>query len=454
MKHSTISLALLCLLATPITALAGVSKEEAAQLGSSLTPLGGERAGNKDGTIPEWTGGFTTVPAGYKSGAKNADPFAGDKVLFSITAKNAAQYADKLSDGQLAMLKKYPDTYRIDVYPTRRTAVAAQWIYDRTKLNAVSGKIVEGPNNPYPADVYGGVPFPIPKSGLEVIWNHLMHPQADAFKQRFSNWLTTAEGSRVLTAESINENQNAYYFKGVNPGDWNGTYRQIAQYQVAPAMRAGEGIVGFIQADDTKSGTWVYLTGQRRVRKLPVASGDTPAASTSGVMNYDDLSVFFTHPGNYDWKLVGKKEMFIPYNNNRFYQPARDQDVMSERHLHPDHVRWELHRVWVVDTVLKAGKRNTARRGRYYIDEDSWIAVLGDRWDGHDQLWKSMWQLPSVYPEYPIVDSNVFGFYDLISGAWFANGLMNGPDSINLERVPRRPDAFYTPDALVSRQLR
>ena len=51
-----------------------------------LTPLGGERAGNAEGTIPEWTGGITEPPAGYTVGEHHRDPFAGDRPLFVIDA--------------------------------------------------------------------------------------------------------------------------------------------------------------------------------------------------------------------------------------------------------------------------------------------------------------------------------------------------------------------------------
>ena len=49
------------------SAVAAVSPDEAAQLGKTLTPTGAEKAGNKDGTIPEWTGGLTTPPAGLQA---------------------------------------------------------------------------------------------------------------------------------------------------------------------------------------------------------------------------------------------------------------------------------------------------------------------------------------------------------------------------------------------------
>lgn len=104
-------------------AQAAVSPQEAEALKGKLTPMGAERAANADGSIPAWTGGFTQVPAGFQNGHRNVDPFAADKPLFSITASNMQQYADKLADGVKQLFKDNPQTFRIDVYQTRRTAL-------------------------------------------------------------------------------------------------------------------------------------------------------------------------------------------------------------------------------------------------------------------------------------------------------------------------------------------
>ena len=158
------------------SALAQLSPQDAAKLGTSLTPLGGEKAGNADGSIPAWDGGLTKAPAGWKPGTHYADPFAGEKPLFTIDGKNAAQYAAKLSEGHKAMLKAYP-TFRMPVYPAHRTGAAPQRIYDATKKVATTAKLAEGGNGVTGA--VGGIPFPIPKSGIEVIWNHLLRYRAE-----------------------------------------------------------------------------------------------------------------------------------------------------------------------------------------------------------------------------------------------------------------------------------
>ena len=156
-KTTLRGLMLAAALSASLSAMAATA-EEAARLKTDLTPLGAEKVGSKDGTIPAWTGGMTKAIPGDKAGGRRGDPFKDEKPLFSITAKNADQHADKLTDGTKAMLKKYPESFRVDVYKTHRTAAAPQWVYDNTARNAVNGKLVNG----VPKGVYGGIPFPVP----------------------------------------------------------------------------------------------------------------------------------------------------------------------------------------------------------------------------------------------------------------------------------------------------
>lgn len=428
---------------------AAVSADEAAQLKTTLTPLGAEKAGNKDGTIPAWTGGLATPMAGFKNGGRrDQDPFAAEKPLYSVSARNMEQYADKLTDGAKAMLKKFP-SYRIDVYPTHRTAAAPQWVYDYTAKNAVRAKLNE---KRFPVDAYGGVPFPIPKSGAEVMWNHLLRWRGDSWYLDQHGLLVTADGKSVMTVDGQAEQAMPYYYKD-GADKFDGEYWMIRLVDVGPPIRAGEAILGRLNLDPDKDQNWVYLAGQRRTRKLPNACCDTPTPATAGVMSFDEVEVFTGRLDRFDWKLVGKKEMLIPYNTNKSLKPAKGTDILGANHLNPDHVRWELHRVWVVEANLRAGQRHLAPKSVYYIDEDSWNAVLGDRWDANGQLWKTMWTLPLMMPDLPGVVAPTFGFYDLVSGAWFANGVMNDKPS-HYKQAQRFPENTFSSDSLTGRGLR
>jgi len=454
MKHHT-QLALAAIASTVIgfssLAAAAVSSADAEKLKTTLTPFGAEKAGNKEGTIPAWTGGYTTPIPGFKNGGKRGDPFAAEKPLFSITSKNMAQYADKLSDGSKALLQKFPETYRLDVYPTHRTAAAPQWVYDNTFKNATQVQLVETPFGPRPKGPLGGMPFPIPKTGEEVIWNHLVSWRGEAFHLDFQSILVTAAGQKVPTTDGMMDMDNTYYNKTADaPRD--DPYYTVRLINAGPPIRAGEAIVGRINSvgDDQ---AWVYLTGQRRVRKLPNPCCDTPSPSSAGVMSFDDIDVFAGRIDRFDWKIIGKKEIYIPYNDNKFLQPDKSDDVLLARHLNPDHVRWELHRVWVVEATLKAGQRHQAAKSVYYIDEDTWGAVLGDRWDANGQLWKSNWQMRMVMPDVPATGGVTFGFYDLLSGVYFVNNFITGKAE-QMKVMPHLPPSIFTPEGLIGESTR
>ncbi len=103
-----------------LSGAAPVAAADFAMLGQSLTPIGAERAGNKEGTIPAWDGGAPAAPAGWTPGTPRPDPYKADKRLFSIDAGNVDQHRDKLPEGQIHLLKNKPG-YRLDVYPSRRS---------------------------------------------------------------------------------------------------------------------------------------------------------------------------------------------------------------------------------------------------------------------------------------------------------------------------------------------
>jgi hypothetical protein len=432
-------------------AMAAVSADEAAKLKTTLTPLGAERVGNAAGTIPAWDGGYTKVDPNYKDGGKRSDPFANEKPLYTITAQNMGQYADKLSEGIKAMLKKYPDSYHLDVYPTHRTAAAPQWVYDNTFKNATTAKLVQNATGAEPQNAQGGIPFPIPQNGAEAIWNHLTRWRAASWHTDFTQYLVTSDGKPVLTNDSRADYQMPWYLSDGQGKD--GVYWSIRMINDGPPLRAGEAITGRENVDSDRTAVWTYLPGQRRVRRLPNGCCDTPTPATAGVMSFDELYVFTGRIDRFDWKLVGKKEMYIPYNSNKVFTAANPTDLLGAHHLNPASIRWELHRVWVVEATLAPGKRHVMPKSTYYLDEDTWAAVLGERYDAQGQLAKVLWTTPVVLPDLPGVVTVTNGFYDLVSGAWFTGDIFAGKKE-QYRIVPTYKDSVFTGDAMAGEGVR
>ncbi|MNO98444.1 hypothetical protein D3C76_901910 [compost metagenome] len=304
-----------------------------------------------------------------------------------------------------------------------------------------------------PEGAFGGIPFPIPQNGAEAMWNHVLNWRGTSVSMHFRHYLMTADGKQVMTTDGQAIQEMPYYYKEGTPESFAGDYWLFRLLNVGPPLRAGEQIMGRTNINGDLSQAHVYLTGQRRVRKLPNACCDTPTPATAGVMSFDELSVFQGRMDRFNWKLVGKQEMYIPYNTNKVQAAAKPEDLFLPHHMNPDYVRWELHRVWVVEADLAPGKRHQLPKGRYYLDEDTWQAMLGDRWDANGQLAKTLWSLPAVMPDLPAQAQLSSGFYDLTSGAWFIQNVYTGlPEQYGM--VDRYRASEFSPAAMAGAGVR
>ena len=447
-RHTLIALAAAALM--PL-AHAAVSADEAAKLKTTLTPLGAERAGNKDGSIPAWEGGLTKAPAGYKPGEARPDPFAGEKPLLSISAKNMAQHDAKLTDGVKALMKKYPD-FRIDVYPTHRTAAAPQWVYDNTLRNATRAKLVD--NGHGTENAYGGIPFPIPKDAYEIFQNHRLAWTGSYVQAPVRVWVVTADGKRAMASGGVQSFRRQYYDPEGSLEKFDGIYSLGKFAATEPGSKAGEAILAHDPLNASQPrGLWQYLVGQRRVRKAPSVAYDTPDSVTSGIGLFDEAFMLFGPIDKHELKLLGKKEVYIPYNNNRAAS-AKVADLVTPNTLNPGLVRWELHRVWEVEATLAAGKRHVVPKRKYYIDEDSWQIVLIDGWDAKGELWRTNYTLTLLAPDIPALIGNmVWGGYDLQTGAYYLNMASNELPA-QYKPVAPIPKAFFSPEELANEGTR
>lgn len=413
------------LLSVAGNAVAAVSAEEAAQLGRNLTPVGAERAGNADGSIPAWTGGLDKAAGNPGPLGVPSDPFANDKPLFSITAKNVAQYKDHLSAGQIAMFEHYPETYRMDIYPTHRSAALPDDIYQAIARNAVNAKLVSDGNGIEGFD--RGTPFPIPKSGLEVVWNHTLHYFGGSARRSQVMVTPLANGDfvPVHVQQQITYRENMKEYDPKNPDNMMYYYKERI---TSPARLAGNVVLAHdsLNQVDQPRMAWMYNAGQRRVRRAPQVAYDGPYPGSEGIMTTDSNQMFNGAPDRYDWKLIGKKEVYVPYNNFKLDDPKNKySDIVRPGHVNPDVMRYELHRVWVVEATLKQSARHIYSKRELYFDEDTWIALLADQYDSRGVLWRvSEGTLVPLY-DIQLPWLSVQNLYDLSNGRYMVNGLRN-----------------------------
>lgn len=447
MKTKTVFLAALTL-SLHCHLQAAVSSSEAAKLGTTLTPVGAEKSANADGSIPEWTGGLDKA-AGQPDPASGhlSNPYANEKPLFIIDAHNQAQYADKLTDGQRAMLKRYPDSYRLPVYPTHRSAAMPEFVYQAAARNAVNSKLLSDGNGLESFET--AVPFPIPQNALEVLWNHFTRYRGGSSRRTYVQATPLASGAfnPVYFKQQFTYQDQLTDFDPQNPGNVLFYYRELI---TAPARLAGDVVLVHETLDQVKEPrkAWLYNAGQRRVRRAPQISYDGPFPASEGQRVADNLDMYNGAPDRYDWKLIGKKEIYVPYNNFRLESTdLKYADIVKPGHLNSDLARYELHRVWVVEGTLKAGSRHIYAKRVAYIDEDTWQIVLADHFDARGTLWRVAEGFMTPIYDKQIPWLGVETLYDLINGRYIIAGLRN-EEKDQLEFGFKTSSAEYTPTAL------
>ena len=432
-------------LLSAVVAQAKVGSDKAGQLGSTLTPMGSEKAGNAAGTIPAWDGGITRPPAGYRAGGDHIDPYAADRVSFQITPANYKQYADRLGAGQQAMFERYK-TFRMDIYPTHRSASFPQRTYEYTRRNATACELIadgDGIRN-----CAEGFPFPIPNNAYEAIWNHKLKYKGLSVRS-FSNQAAPTAGGSYTLIRLQEEILGLYYKPGNTSENINNNLLYFKQDVLSPARLAG-GVLLVHETLNAKAAprqAWVYNPGQRRVRRAPNVAYDNPGTASDGLRTNDMTDMFNGAMDRFAWTLVGKKEMFIPYNSYKAdSSKSKVSDLVRPGHINPDYLRYELHRVWVVEAKLKQGQRHINSRRTFYLDEDSWQIVGVDHYDGQGSLWRFSEPAVINYYEVPTLWTTLESTYDLKSGRYVSQLLDNQdkPRDFSFQSTP----ADYSPQSL------
>lgn len=445
------SLAVAASLVLSASAHAKATASEVEQLGKELTCVGAIRAGNKEGTIPEFTGKWLGAPPGVRhtphSGEHPVDLYADEKPLFVITAANVDKYADKLSPGQQAMFQSYPKTMQIPVYKGHRDFRYSDAVCETIKKNALEAEVTE--NQMGLKGRMGSISFPFPKTGLEALWNTLLPTRAYTEESQ-------ADAVNVLSNGSIvyGRNESRYLSTFNDPAKLGKPMEDVTAYAFTrtqlPDREKGTVVIVAEPANygTTKRLGWMYDPGTRRVRQLPDFGYDMPTPGTGGKLTTDSDRLFNGSPDRYDWKLLGKKELYIPANAYRVMQPnITYKDLLTPNHANPKYMRYELRRVWVIEGTLKPGYRHVYGKRVMYADEDTGQAVVGDMYDARGQLWQHAFI--NMYYSYDLNawHAGASFYHDLNAGSYLGYALVNErAKGAVLNRGGLTP-AMYTPEA-------
>ena len=394
--------------------------------GGVLTPVGAESAANKAGTIPAWDGGLTQArwPAGFKAGERLKDPYPEDKPLFTITGANVREHESKLVAAHRALLAKYP-SYKLPVYPTRRSVAYPQAIYDASQSNKGKAKLI-GSDALSGAKL--GFPFAEPQNGVEVMWNHRTRYRGDTVAGEVGSAVVGPSG---VVLEGVGSLKVLFRYGHVkSPADID--KENIIVYGVTTfgqSARSAEFVVLFHETANSikkSRGIWVLLTKIGRMLRIPPVGYDQPLVGTDGLAYIDMIDMYNGAFDRYVWKLTGKRELYIPYNSFRLNDGRyKNAQLLTPGHFNPEGTRYELHRVWVIEAAERAGSKHSFGKRVFYVDEDTWNVALVENYDREGRLWR--FQEGHLLPFYDSQSANTFPSltYDLKDGRYLAERLMS-----------------------------
>jgi hypothetical protein len=407
--------------------------------------IGAEKAGNADRTIPSWDGGHTSM-TGSQPGGPYADPYSNDGIRLTITSANADLHRTKLTNGQYDMFKRY-STFKMNVYPSHRSTPLAKCIVSETLANKGKAKITS--NGQGIAGSAGGVPFPGTKEGEEMVWNALTRYRGDTYSAKWAQAAVNTDGKLSISRFEV-EYDFHYGACGRSAADRDANRLFNYMHHITePARIAGTLLLvqeTLNQSVEPRSG-WTYNPGQRRVRLAPEVSYDNPGFGAEGLRTADDLSLFNGAPDRYTWRLIGKKELYIPYNSFKAIASNISLEMLTDPfHLNPDLLRYELHRVYVVEGQLKPNTSHIYHRRTLYIDEDSHMIVASDKYDRNGKLWRYAEMFSVPVPDlqfvYPVMDVH----YDLVNGKYLVSGVRTGETKLAVPQ--KRTSGDFTPQRL------
>ncbi len=425
------------LLLTPSLSLAVENK-------TKLTPFGAEFAGNTDGSIPEWQGGNRNIPDIDKK-------LRDSQRLYQIDSNNLDQYKKQLPHGLAMLINQYPDTMKVNVYPSFRTAYYPEWVYGFAKKNiTASNEINNSVTGTFPAP-----PFIHTNQGNRLVWNHLLTYKG-VYTVLRTREVTRRDTNKYITFNSTISLYLSYYDRERGPSDIDQPYIYYLSKIRSPSRYAG-GILLLheqVNASLRPRQGWVYLPGQRRVMRIPGVDFDSPMQLSESVRFADEINLFNGSIDHYNWRTIEKKELVIPYNNiilsdKLSRSDFEDKHLMTKHHLAPRFLRYEKHRVWVVEGILKTGKRHAYKKRRFYIDEDSWLILLAENYDKNDELWRVSISYSKQYHQLPGVFTVADTFHDLKEMVYFFQGIEK---LTSKEELP--PKAGFMPSALRRNAIR
>ncbi len=380
---------------------------------------------------------------GFDSSSNSyVDPFSDDSILFTITSENYEQFEEHiLTPGQVAMFETYPNSFKMNIYKSRRSCSVPQEVLDLTIENATmtdEGEGIEG--------VVGSIPFPNPSEALHHVWNHILRYRGVDIAGGSPYYIINPDESRTYGAG-----------KAVARNFWNpfasndkGLQGMIMSKVTEPPRLADAAVlvVESLNALKTPRRAWVYNPGTRRVRRAPDIAYDNYSGFSQGLTTTDSFDGFNGAKDRYDWTDLGVQLRFMPYNAYKFHEATIEQ-TLTAFHVNQEFLRYELVRVNVVRADLKSDKRHILPHRVMYFDYDSHNMLSEDVFDGELNIMRYR-ELPQInYYDEPMCNSIHSATYDLATRRYILNNVRSSDvPKINWRVETPHKENMFTPEGL------
>tara|TARA_Y200000002_G_scaffold268710_1_gene223468 strand:- start:21 stop:1301 length:1281 start_codon:yes stop_codon:yes gene_type:complete len=321
------------------------------------------------------------------------DPFPDDQIILTINADNFMEYKDSyLTSGQIKMFETYPNTFKMNIYPSRRSCAVPPEVIELTDNNALlidDGEGIEG--------IVGSIPFPNPTEALHHVWNHILRYRGVEIYGASPFYIINPDGTRTYGAgEAIAKN----YWNPFVRDEKKGLQGMLMTKVTHPPRLADAStlVIESLNAFKTPRKAWVYNPGTRRVRRAPDITYDYKPSASQGLTTVDQVDGFNGAKDRYNWSDLGTQSRLMPYNAYKFHE-TEIEEVLTPYHVNQDYLRYELVNVNVVKATLKEDKRHIIPERIMYFDTDSHNMLVEETFDDQSNL--------IAYREFPIIN-----FYD------------------------------------------
>ena len=317
------------------------------------------------------------------------DPFNADEILFTIDKNNYLDYADRLlTPGQIEMFEMYSDTFKMNVYPSRRSCAVPKEVTQLTNQNAKlidEGEGVLG--------VVGSIPFPDPTEALHHVWNHILRYRGVNIYGSSPFYIVNPDTSITYGAgEAIAINYWNPFVKNEK-----GLQGMLMSKVTHPPRLADASllVIESLNALKTPRRAWVYNPGTRRVRRAPDIAYDYKPSSNQGITTTDQFDGFNGAKDRYNWSLIGTQKRLMPYNAYKLHETEIDK-LLTPHHINQEFLRYELVNVNVVQADLKDDMRHILPHRIMYFDQDSHNMLVEETFDEEKEI--------MAYREFPIMN--------------------------------------------------